>query len=176
MRRHLAILAAALTFCLPAVVLTAGNGAGALPNAVDYALPSVTAAPNAPCDIQPCQVLSYSFTGSGSTSTAGAPASGTFMLGFTASRYKNGSSCAFAAGTGTGSIIWQDSSTTDVTFTFKEHDSHSWDIKGQVTSGSNTAFPPSPATAFGGLVGYPPNPCDGANVTATVTFFPSSPI
>lgn len=175
MRRHPAILAALVAALVPLALFATQEGAAAS-TAVDYALPSVTAAPNAPCDVPPCQVFSYSFTGSGTTSTTGAPASGSFTLRFTASKYKSGSTCAFAAGSGTLSIIWQDSSVTDANFTFKAHDAHSWDIKGQVTSGTNAAYPPTPTTPIGGLVGYPPNPCDGATVSASITMFPPVPL
>ena len=177
LRRHPVITAALVAAAVPLILFTTQGSATASTNAVNYALPSVTAAPNAPCDVGPCQVLSYSFAGSGSTTTAGAPASAAFTLGFTPSKYKSGSSCAFATGTGSLSIIWQDNTTTDVTFTFKVHDAHSWDIKGQVTAGgTNTAFPPAPITPVSGLVGYPPNPCDGATVSTSITFYPPSPV
>ena len=176
MCRHVALLAAALTIFVLPVMLTAGGTAGASSSAVNYSLPSVTATPSSPCDVQPCQVFFYTYTGSGSTTTTGGPASGTFTLGFTPTKYKTGSSCAFATGTGTLSVTWADSTTTNATFAFKAHDAHSWDIKGQVTSGTNPAYPPTPATPVGGLVGLPPNPCDGANVLATITFYPPTPV
>ena len=85
--------------------------------------------------------------------------------------------CAFTQGTGSLSIIWQDATTTDVSFTFKARDSHTWAIKGQVLAGgTNTFYPPSPPTPAEGVVGYPPNPCTGATVPATISLYPSAPI
>ncbi len=144
---------------------------------VTYTLATVTATPNfGSCDIPPCQVLSYTLTGTGTTSTAGAPASGDFTWTLIPSKYASGNVCAATQGTGTVDIIWQDASTTDVSFSFKARDAHSWVIKGQVASGSNTAFPPNPITPASGVVGYPPNPCTGATVNASISLFPPQPI
>ena len=63
-----------------------------------------------------------------------------------------------------------------MTFDFKARDAHSWAIKGQVTAGSNAFYPTSPQTPVSGVVGYPPNPCTGTTVPATISLFPPVPI
>ena len=167
---------ALLTLALAVSPRSAARAASA--PTVTYTLATVTATPNTGlCDIPPCQVLSYSFTGTGTTSTAGAPATGTFSWTFTASKVSNSNSCAFTQGTGTLLIIWQDASTTDVSFSVKARDAHTWAIKGQVASDStNSFFPPSPVTPAEGVVGYPPNPCTGGTVNASISLFPPVPL
>jgi hypothetical protein len=179
MRHALAILAAAVGLSFPVLAL-APQGAAAAPSTtkVTYALPAVTAAPNAPCDFPPCQVFTYTFTGAGTAfppAPVDAPTSGAFSWSFAPTKYKPGSVCAFAAGTGTVSIIWQDNSITDATFAFKSRDSHTWSLTGHVTGGTNTFYPPAPVIPVSGVVGFPPNPCDGGAVSATISFFPPAP-
>ena len=167
---------ALFTFAL--AVSPHGAARAATTPSVTYTLATVTATPNTgSCDIPPCQVFSYGFTGTGTTTSAGAPVSGTFTWTFNASKTSNSNACAFTQGTGSLSIIWQDATTTDVSFTFKARDSHTWAIKGQVLAGgTNTFYPPSPPTPAEGVVGYPPNPCTGATVPATISLYPSAPI
>ena len=175
--RPLATFVTALALFTFALAVSPHGAARAATTGVTYTIATVTATPGTgSCDVSPCQVLSYTFTGTGTTSTAGAPATGTFTWQFTPSKYSNSNACAFTQGTGTLAIIWQDASTTDVTFSFKARDAHTWAIKGQVVAGgSNTFFPPSPNTPAEGVVGYPPNPCTGATVPATISLFPPSP-
>ena len=107
---------------------------------------------------------------------AGAPVSGTFTWTFNASKTSNSNACAFTQGTGSLSIIWQDATTTDVSFTFKARDSHTWALKGQVSAGTNTFYPPGAATPASGVAGSPQDPCTGGPVAATISFTPPSPI
>jgi len=141
---------------------------------VTYTLATATETP-APCDTPPCQVLIYTFSGTGTATSAAAPASGNFTWTFNGSKHSPSNSCAFTQGTGVLDVTWADT-TTEVTFSFKARDAHSWIIKGQVTSGTNTFFPPSPLTPVSGMVGFPPNPCAGATVPATISFFPPQPV
>jgi hypothetical protein len=176
--RPLATFVTALALLTLALAITPHGAASAATTAVTYNLATVTVTPGTgSCDIPPCQVITYTFTGTGTTSTAGAPASGTFTWTFTPSKYSNSNACAFTQGTGTLAIIWQDASTTDVSFSFKARDAHTWAIKGQVASGgTNTFYPPTPTTPAEGVVGYPPNPCTGGTVPATISLYPPSPI
>jgi len=174
--RLLATFVTALALFTFALAVSPHGAARAATTGVTYTLATVTATPTPSCDVGPCQVFTYSFTGTGTTTSAGAPQSGTFTWQFTPSKYSNSNACAFTQGSGSLSIIWQDASTTDVTFSFKAHDAHTWVIEGQVVSGgSNTFFPPSPNTPVEGVVGYPPNPCTGASVPATISLFPPNP-
>ncbi len=175
--RPLATFLTALALLTLALAVGPRSAARAATTEVTYTLATVSVTPNTgSCDIPPCQVLSYTMTGTGTTSTAGAPASGDFTWTLTPSKYANGNVCAATQGTGTVDIIWQDASTTDVMFSFKARDAHSWAVKGLVASGSNTAVPPSPNTPASGVVGYPPNPCTGGTVNATLSLFPPNPI
>jgi len=63
-----------------------------------------------------------------------------------------------------------------VTFSFKARDSHTWAIEGQVTAGSNTFFPATPATPASGAVQQPGDPCKGGTAPAAISFTPPSPI
>jgi hypothetical protein len=175
--RPLATLVTALAlFTFALAVSPHGAARAATTPAVTYTVATATVTPT-PCDVPPCQVLSYTFTGTGTTTSAsGAPASGTFNWTFTPSKVSNSNSCAFTQGSGLLSIIWQDQSTTDVSFSFKARDAHTWAIEGQVVSGgTNTFFPPVPLTPAEGVVGFPPNPCTGGTVPATFSLFPPNP-
>jgi hypothetical protein len=174
--RPLATFVTALALATVALAFSPHGAARAATTEVTYTLAAVTATPNfGSCDIGPCQLLSYTLTGTGTTSTAGAPAAGVFTWTLNPSKHAPGNVCAATQGTGSLDIIWQDNSTTDVSFSFKARDAHSWTVKGQVAAGSNTAYPPSPLTPASGVVGYPPNPCTGGTLTATLSLYPPSP-
>ena len=63
-----------------------------------------------------------------------------------------------------------------MTFSFKARDSHTWALDGQVTAGSNTFYPPAPATPASGAVSIPTDPCKGGTVPVTISFTPPNPI
>ena len=174
--RPLAILVTALAVFTLALTLNPPSAARAATTAVTYTLASVNASPTSPCDVAPCQILSYTVTGTGTTTTPGAPAAQSFTWTLIPSKYASSNACALTQGTGAVSIIWQDLSTTDVTFSFKAHDAHSWVIKGQVTGSTNAAFPAGPNAPASGVVGFPPNPCTGGTVSASISLVPASPI
>jgi hypothetical protein len=175
--RLLATFVTALALFTLALAISPHGAARAATPTVTYTVATATATPTPNCDVPPCQVLSYTVTGTGTTTPAsGVPASGAFTWTFTPSKYANSNSCAFTQGSGLLSIIWQDNSTTDVSFSFKARDAHTWAIKGQVTGGSNTFYPPAPITPAEGVVGFPPNPCTGAAVPATISLFPPTPL
>jgi hypothetical protein len=73
-------------------------------------------------------------------------------------------------------LTWADATTTEVTFSFKARDSHTWALKGQVTAGTNTFYPPGAATPAAGVAGTPTDPCTGGPVAATISLTPPSPI
>ena len=179
--RPLATFVAALALFTFALAVSPHGAARATTTpSVTYTIASA-AFTTSPCDVPPCQILSYSFTGTGTTTTAGAPAAGTFSWTFIPSKFSNSNACAATQGSGTMQIIWQDNTETDVTFSFKARDAHTWAIKGQVSAGTTTfppnpIFPPTPLTPAEGVVGYPPNPCTGTTVPATISLFPPVPI
>jgi hypothetical protein len=172
--RPLATLVTALALFTFALAVSPHGAARAATTAVTYTVATATFTPSS-CDVPPCQVLSDTFTGPGTTTAAGVPASGDFTWTFTASKHASSNSCAFTQGAGSLDVTWADATTTEVTFDFKARDAHSWAIKGQVTAGSNAFYPTSPQTPVSGVVGYPPNPCTGATVPATISFLPPVP-
>lgn len=170
----LAALVTALALFTLALALSPARAAT---TTVTYTLATATATPvTAPCDIPPCQVISYTFAGPGTTTSAAVPASGNFTWTFTPSKTSNSHSCAFTQETGTLDVTWADATTTEVSFSFKARDSHSWAIEGQVTAGSSTVYPPTPATPASGAVSTPTDPCKGGPVAATISFTPPNPI
>ena len=172
--RPLAMLVTALALFTLALALSPAGAARAATTTVAYTLATATATPvTAACDIPPCPVISYAFAGPGTTTSATVPASGNFTWTFTPSKTSNSNSCAFTQGTGTLDVTWADLTTTEVTFSFKARDSHSWALKGQVTAGTNTFYPPTPAS---GTVSIPTAPCTGGPAAATISFTPPSPI
>ena len=175
--RSPAMFVTALASFTLALALSPAGAARAATTTVSYTLATATATPvTAACDIPPCPVISYAFAGPGTTTSATVPASGNFTWIFTPSKSSNSNSCTFTQGTGTLDVTWADLTTTEVTFSFKARDSHSWALKGQVTAGSNTFFPPSPITPASGVAGQPGDPCTGGPVAATISFTPPSPI
>jgi hypothetical protein len=175
--RPLAMSVTALALFTLALALSPAGAARAATTTVTYTLATATATPvTAACDIPPCPVISYAFAGSGTTTLATVPASGNFTWTFTPSKSSNSTSCAFTQGTGTLDVTWADLTTTEVTFSFKARDSHTWAIKGQVTAGTNTFYPPNPITPASGVAGQPGDPCTGGPVAATISLTPPSPI
>ena len=174
--RPLATFVTALALVTLALALSPAGAARAAAT-VTYTLATAAATPvTAPCDIPPCQVISYTFAGPGTTTSATVPASGNFTWTFTPSKTSNSNSCAFTQGTGTIDVTWADLTTTEVTFPFKARDSHTWAIKGQVTAGTNTFYPPGAATPAAGVAGTPTDLGTGGPVAATISFTPPSPI
>jgi len=160
-----------------ALALSPAGAARAATTTVTYTLATATATPvTAACDIPPCPVIAYTLSGPGTTTSATVPASGNFTWIFTPSKSSNSNSCTFTQGTGTLDVTWADLTTTEVTFSFKARDSHTWAIKGQVTAGTNTFYPPSPITPASGVAGQPGDPCTGGPVAATISFTPPTPI
>ena len=175
--RSPAMFVTALALFTLALALSPAGAARAATTTVTYTLATATATPvTAACDIPPCPVISYAFAGPGTTTSATVPASGNFTWTFTPSKSSNSNSCAFTQGTGTLDVTWADATTTEVTFSFKARDSHTWALKGQVTAGTNTFYPPNPATPAAGVAGTPTDPCTGGPVAATISFTPPSPI
>ena len=175
--RPLAMFVTALALFTLALALSPAGAARAATTTVTYTLATATATPvTAACDIPPCPVISYAFAGPGTTTSATVPASGNFTWTFTPSKSSNSNSCAFTQGTGTLDVTWADLTTTEVTFSFKARDSHTWALKGQVSAGTNTFYPPGAATPASGVAGTPTDPCTGGPVAATISFTPPSPI
>ena len=175
--RPLAMLVTSLALFTLALALSPAGAARAATTTVTYTLATATATPvTAACDIPPCPVISYAFAGPGTTTSATVPASGNFTWTFTPSKSSNSNSCAFTQGTGTLDVTWADATTTEVTFSFKARDSHTWAIKRQVTAGTNTFYPPTTPTPASGTVSIPTDPCTGGPVAATISFTPPSPI
>jgi len=175
--RPLAMFVTALALFTLALALSPAGAARAATTTVTYTLATATATPvTAACDIPPCPVIAYTLSGPGTTTSATVPASGNFTWIFTPSKSSNSNSCTFTQGTGTLDVTWADLTTTEVTFSFKARDSHTWAIKGQVTAGTNTFYPPSPITPASGVAGQPGDPCTGGPVAATISFTPPTPI
>jgi hypothetical protein len=175
--RPLATLVTALALFTLALALSPAGATRAATTTVTYTLATATATPvTAACDIPPCPVISYTFSGPGTTTSATVPASGNFTWTFSPSKHSNSNACAFTQGTGTLDVTWADATTTEVTFSFKARDSHTWALDGQVTAGSNTFYPPAPATPASGAVSIPTDPCKGGTVPVTISFTPPNPI
>ena len=175
--RSPAMFVTALALFTLALALSPAGAARAATTTVTYTLATATATPvTAACDIPPCPVISYAFAGPGTTTSATVPASGNFTWTFTPSKSSNSNSCAFTQGTGTLDVTWADATTTEVTLSFKARDSHTWALKGQVSAGTNTFYPPGAATPASGVAGIPTDPCTGGPVAATISFTPPNPI
>lgn len=135
----------------------------------------MTATPTPSCDVGPYQVLSYTITGTGTTTTAGAPAGQSFTWTLQPSRYSNSNGCAFTPGKRPAGDHLAGQHHHRRGLHLQGRDAHSWAIKGQVTDSTNSAFPPTPVTPSSGVVGYPPNPCTGGAVSATISLYPPVP-
>ena len=141
----LAALVTALALFTLALALSPAGAARAATTTVTYTLATATATPvTASCDIPPCQFISYTLAGPGTTTSAAVPASGNFTWTFTPSKTSNSHSCAFTQGTGTLDVTWADATTTEVSFSFKARDSHSWAIEGQVDRRLQHRLPADP--------------------------------
>ena len=171
--RSPAMSVTALALVTLALALGPAGAARAATTTVTYTLATAAATPvTAACDLPPCPVLSYAFAGPGTTTSATGPASGNFTWTFTPSKTSESNSCAFTQGTGTLDVTWADLTTTEVTFAFKARDSHAWALKGQVTAGTSTVYPPGAATPASGVAGTPTDPCTGGPVAATISLTP----
>ncbi|MDP9227096.1 MAG: hypothetical protein M3P18_25270 [Actinomycetota bacterium] len=150
--------------------------AGAATTTVTYAIAQAAATPVCQCNDTSCgtTVIGYTVTGPGTGQfppTPTYPSSGDFTLTFSVARVFPSDHCRMKSGTGTLDVAWNDSTTTTGTFSFKARDSKTLSLSGDITGGTSPVYPPNP---WRGFVAYPPSPCLGGTVPASITLTPST--
>jgi hypothetical protein len=134
-------------------------------------LPTVSVIPTI-CNGVECDTFSSRYDYSGDGDCVGCvppnPIRGSFSLSLFGDRFVPPNPIRPKSGTGTLSVVWADSTTTQATYTFKARDSQTYALTGTVTGGTNTTF--ATGTSFGGLVGLPPNPVEPGTTSGAVRF------
>jgi hypothetical protein len=138
---------------------------------------TATINPAAPIDNPLCGIsdvfgcrMSAQGTVSNASAPAGAPTSGTFTLALSQINTFPPNPCRAKTVSGTLRVDWTDGRTTTASLSGRFHDTKPILYVSGTTDAGSTAYPPSPIR--GGLVNFPPSPCDAAtnSITGTITF------
>jgi hypothetical protein len=167
--RHLIV---ALVLLGSLLALGPAQSTTAAPAGTYYVLPTVSVIPTICSGIE-CDTFTARYDYSGDGACAGCLPSdpyrvGNFSLTLVGTRAYPTDPVRIKSGTGTLTVVWADSTTTEATYTFKARDSKTYALSGTVTGGSSSRF--ATGTALDGLVGYPVDPVAPSTTAAAVRF------
>jgi hypothetical protein len=184
-RRILIALSASAAFALSLGASPAAASSSPVTYSASGAFASACAHPLDVGCLDPARAYTYTGTASCAQNCTGAPPSGSFEIRLTSSRlfppvpffppgpFFPGVSCAAKDASGSFSVTWSDATTTTGTVSGHSEDGHGLRLKGQITGGTNTFYPPEP---FRGFVSYPSNPCNPGTFTGSLVFYPPQPV
>jgi hypothetical protein len=165
-----------LLVCATALAFAGGILPASASTTVTYAITQAAATPVYQCNDTSCgtTVTGYTVNGPGTVQSPPAPtypSAGDFTLTFSADRVSPSDSCRMKSGTGTLDVVWNDSTTSTGTFSFKARDSKTLSLTGKITGGTSPVYLPNPLRGF---VAFPLSPCLGGAVPASITLISST--